>query len=151
MLAYHKTTEEEKHAICEWKYDGVYSIYNSIPYEEQVKTRRGFANPKNNYYSFFDGSELIAYINLVEKETEVLLGVSVAPAFCDRGYGQKICKTACGLSRQLYPGKPVCIQVRTWNMRAVRCYEKAGFRIIGEPVTITTPVGEGLFYHMTAD
>ena len=50
MLECHKTTEDEKRIICEWKYDGEYAIYNSIPYEKQVETQRGFANPKNNYY-----------------------------------------------------------------------------------------------------
>ena len=52
MLECHKTTEDEKRINCEWKYDGEYAIYNSIPYEKQVETQRGFANPKNNFYSF---------------------------------------------------------------------------------------------------
>ena len=121
MLAFHRTTEEEKQAICEWKYDGRYTVYNSIPYEEQIKTHRGFADPKNHYYSFSDGEQLIGYINLVERETEVFFGIGVNPAFCNQGYGQKICEKACELSRQLYPGKPIVLEVRTWNQRALRC------------------------------
>lgn len=151
MLAFHKTTEEEKYVICEWKYDGEYAIYNNISYEEQMKEYQGFANPKNNFYSFSNGKQLIGYINLIEQEKDVLFGVGVAPAFCNHGYGQKICKTAIELSHQLYPGKPIFLQVRTWNTRAVRCYEKAGFRIAGEPTRITTPIGEGLFYYMTEE
>lgn len=42
------------------------------------------------------------------------------------------------------------MEVRTWNARAVRCYEKAGFQIIGEPIARTTPLGEGAFYRMKA-
>ena len=38
MLECHNTTEDEKRIICEWKYDGEYAIYNSIPYEKQVET-----------------------------------------------------------------------------------------------------------------
>lgn len=151
MLVLHKTTEEEKRAICEWKYNGRYAIYNSIPYEEQIRTHRGFADPKNNYYSFSDGEQLIGYINLVERETEVFFGIGVNPVFCNQGYGQKICEKACELSRQLYPGKPIYLEVRTWNQRALRCYEKAGFRTVGEPIKRTTPIGEGLFFRMTAD
>ena len=151
MLVFHKITEEEKHVICEWKYDGRYAVYNSIPYEEQIKTHRGFADPKNNYYSFSDGEQLIGYINLIERETEVFFGIGVNPAFCNQGYGQKICEKACELSRQLYPGKPIVLEVRTWNQRALRCYEKAGFRIVGEPIERTTAIGEGMFFRMTAD
>ena len=52
------------------------------------------------------------------------------------------------LSQRLYPGKPMYLEVRTWNTRAVRCYEKAGFRVVGEPVNRVTLSGEGTFYHM---
>ena len=150
MLAFHKTTEEEKHAICEWRYCGDYAIYNSISYEEQIKMHRGFANPKNNFYSFSSRTALIGYINLIEEETAVRFGIGVNPAFCNQGYGQEITKKACELAHQLYPGKLVYLEVRTWNLRAVRCYEKSGFRIVGEPVKKTTPIGEGLFFHMIA-
>jgi ribosomal-protein-alanine N-acetyltransferase len=52
------------------------------------------------------------------------------------------------LSQRLYPGKPMYLEVRTWNTRAVRCYEKAGFRVVGEPVKRVMLSGEGTFYHM---
>ena len=151
LLSFHKTTEEEKYAICEWNYEDDYAIYNTPSYEEQIKTHRGFANPKNNFYSFSDGDCLVGYINLIEEETAVFFGIGVNPAFCNRGYGQRISRKACELSHQLYPGKPIYLEVRTWNMQAVRCYEKAGFHIIGEPIKQTTPIGEGLFFHMVAD
>ena len=54
MLTYHKTTEEEKEIITAWQYAGQYAIYNTTPYAEQKKQGVGFANPKNNFYSFFD-------------------------------------------------------------------------------------------------
>ena len=151
MLTYHKTTDAEALDICDWKYEGDYAIYNKVPYEEQVKLHRGFANPENNFYSFFDGEMLIGYINLIEEETEVFYGIGVNPSFCNKGYGQQISKMACELSHQLYPGKPIYLEVRTWNTRAVRCYEKAGFHVIGDPIKKTTPIGEGLFFHMIAD
>lgn len=151
MLEYHKTAEEEKYAICEWKYDGEYAIYNTMPYEEQAARRCGFADPKNDFYSFYDGGQLVGYINLVEEATEVFFGIGVHPAFCGRGYGRKITQIARGLSRRLYPKKPLYLEVRTWNLRAVKCYEKCGFRVVGEPVVQTTPIGEGVFYRMVAD
>ena len=59
-------------------------------------------------------------------------------------------ETACALSRRLFPGKPLYLEVRTWNTRAVRCYQKAGFRIDVEPIRQTTSLGEGLFYRLVA-
>lgn len=151
MLTYHKTTEEEKFEVGGWRYDGEYAVYDLPPYEEQLKLRMGLANPKNCFYSFTDGDRLIGFINLIERETEVFFGIGVAPALCGRGYGREITEAACALSHQLFPGKPVFLEVQTWNTRAVRCYEKAGFRIVGEPVKRMKPSGEVLYYRMTED
>ena len=148
MLTYHKTTEEEKYVITEWKYPGEYAVYDSTPYEEQKKRGFGFANPANHFYSFYDETALVGFINLYEEETEIFFGIGVNPDCCSEGYGQQMTKAACDLCGRLFPGKPLYLEVRTWNARAVRCYEKAGFRITGEPIRQTTSVGDGVFYHM---
>ncbi len=148
MLACHPTTEEEKILITEWKYEGEYSVYNAEPYEEQKKKGFGFANPQNHFYSFYDEKKLIGFINLYEEKTEVFFGIGVKPEECGKGYGSQMTETACKISRRLFPGKPLYLEVRTWNQRAVRCYEKAGFHIVGEPIRQTTSAGEGVFYHM---
>ena len=148
MLQYHRTTESEKYKICNWKYEGEYAIYNSTPYEEQKKAGRGFANPKNNFFSFCDGDELIGYINLIEEESEVFFGIGANPAFCNLGYGQKMAHAANEIARELFGTKPLYLEVRTWNKRAVKCYEKAGFHIDGESFTQKTAIGEGSFYRM---
>ena len=51
-------------------------------------------------------------------------------------------------SKKLYPNKPLYLEVRTWNTRAVKCYEKAGFRIDGQAYELTTGIGTGTFYRM---
>lgn len=40
------------------------------------------------------------------------------------------------------------LEVRTWNRRAIRCYEKSGFYIDGQPFTQKTLSGEGRFFRM---
>lgn len=124
MLTYHKTTEEEKYRITAWKYDGDYAVYNSTPYAQQKQTGFGFANPKNHFYSFYDGTDLIGFINLYEEPAEVFFGIGAAPEHCGKGYGQQMTRIACSICRSLFPGKPMYLEVRTWNHRAVRCYEK---------------------------
>ncbi len=148
LLEYHKTTDSEKYEICEWKYSGEYAIYNNPSYGEQLEKGIGFANPLNNFFSVYDGSKLVGYFNLIDEDKEVFFGIGVNPELCDKGYGQEITKIACELSHDLYPGKPIYLEVRTWNMRAVKCYEKAGFEVVGDPIVQTTRIGEGTFYHM---
>ncbi len=151
MLTYHKTTEEEKYQITAWKYPGEYAIYDNEPYEQQKAKGYGFASAKNNFYSFYDGAELVGFINLYEEEIEVFFGIGVNPDCCGKGYGQQMTKTAWEISRTLFPGKRMYLEVRTWNSRAVRCYQKAGFQIVGEPIGQKTSIGEGTFYHMVRE
>ena len=40
-LSYHPIKEDEKQAICEWVYDGEYSIYNLPSYEEMKEKNLG--------------------------------------------------------------------------------------------------------------
>ncbi|MBQ9458734.1 MAG: GNAT family N-acetyltransferase [Oscillospiraceae bacterium] len=148
MLQYHRTTEAEIKEICGWRYEGAYAVYDSAPYEEQRRTGKGFFNPKNHYYSFCDGERLVGYINLVEKEEGIFLGAAANPALCGRGYGQRMIRAACEIAQKEFGGKPPYLEVRTWNERAVRCYEKAGFQIDGAAFSQTTPLGEGSFFRM---
>lgn len=151
MLTYHKTTEKEKYVITEWKYPGEYAVYDSTPYEEQKKRGFGFANPANHFYSFYDETALVGFINLYEEKTEIFFGIGVNPDCCGEGYGQQMTKTACEISKELFGKKPLYLEVRTWNKRAVSCYQKAGFVIKGEPIRQTTSAGEGVFYHMVQE
>lgn len=150
MLTYHQMREEEKEQICNWKYPGEYGIYDLPSYKEMQEKKFAFGNPREakNFYSYFDGEQLIGFINLVEEANEVFIGIGVEPAKCGNGYGQKMLKSASEISRQLYPGKQLYLEVRTWNKRAVHCYEKAGFVIDGGCREQKTYAGDGTFYRM---
>ena len=143
-------TEGDKREICGWDYQGEYAIYNLPSYEEMEAKEQGFLNPRQekNYRGFFEDDTLVGFVNLLEKPTEIFLGVGVCPALCGKGYGQEIVRQAYGLSKELHPTKPLYLEVRFWNTRAIRCYERAGFRIDGEPFERITSIGKGRFYRM---
>lgn len=148
MLTHHAMTEDEKYVIADWRYSGDYALYNTRPYEEDRKKGVGFAHPGFIGFSFYDRDALIGFTCLYEEDREIMIGIGVAPEYCGRGYGREMLETTCGLSETMFPGKPLYLEVRTWNARAVRCYEKAGFVIDGEPFTQRTGLGEGTFYRM---
>ena len=90
----------------------------------------------------------MGYTNTVFKNSEVFIGVGLKPDMCGRGLGTEILSLACEKALEQYPGVKICLQVREWNTRAIKCYEKAGFEIAGEAFAMVTPSGEGLFYKM---
>ncbi len=44
--------------------------------------------------------------------------------------------------------KPLYLGVRTWNKRAINCYQSVGFVIDGDSFELTTLIGRGEFYRM---
>lgn len=149
-MQYHPIEEMEKALICAWTYPGEYAVYNLPPYEEMKDRGIGFCNPERekNFCTYFENNDLVGFTNLLEKSNEVFLGVGVRPDCCGHGLGQKIIRLAAARAAELYPGKMLYLEVRTWNHRAIRCYEKAGFVRQGAPFEQKTPSGEGLFYRM---
>lgn len=86
-----------------------------------------------------------------ESDGEAFIGIGVRPDLCNRGYGCLILEDTCGISKRLYPKKPLYLEVRIWNQRAINCYLKAGFRMEGQPYQRETGGGVGTFYRMVRE
>lgn len=142
--------EDDKKEICSWKYEGDYEIYNLPSYEEMKNKKFGFMNPKyeQNFRTHYYNNLLVGFTNILEEEKEVFIGIGVNPGLCGKGYGKIILNEAYAISKRLYPDKPLYLEVRTWNKRAINCYLKAGFKIDGEPYQLETAIGVGIFYRM---
>lgn len=150
QLTNHKIEETEKKTICSWKYDGAYAMYNLPSYEEMKQKQMGFCNPQKeqNFYTFYDQDLLVGFVNILEEEQEVFIGIGANPFLCGEGYGQQMLRDAYQISKKMYPDKPLYLEVRSWNERAVKCYKRAGFLIDGAEFEQTTPIGTGIFYRM---
>lgn len=149
-LEYHVMNDNEKKMVCSWKYDNEYALYN-LPTYEQMKTKKmGFMKPESakNYYSFYDQDIYVGFVNILEEDKEVFIGIGVNPNCCSKGYGQQMLEITYAISKKLYPTKPLYLEVRDWNTRAIHCYEKAGFTKDGLPYEFETNIGSGRFYRM---
>ena len=153
QLKYRNLTEDDKQQICSWKYVGEYEIYDLPSYDVMKKQHIGFMNPSNekNYFAFLDEDVLVGFVNVLEKDTEVFIGIGVNPALCGKHYGRRILEEAYHISKRLYPEKPLYLEVRTWNMRAVMCYKNAGFHIDGDQYELITSIGTGTFFRMVRE
>ncbi len=142
--------EQDKKEICKWKYEGEYAIYDLPSYEEMKNNQIGFMNPKSydHFYGYLENDQLIGFINLLEEEEEVFVGIGVNPKYCNQHYGQRMLLDIADLSKMLHPHKPLYLEVRTFNQRAIRCYQKAGFVIEGDAYEMVTLSGKGIFYRM---
>ncbi len=83
-------------------------------------SRKGGAlvNPKNKFYSFFEEKQACRFPSIsMRNQTEVFFGIGVRPDLCGRGFGWQMTQAACELSGNLFPGKSLYLEVRTWNER----------------------------------
>ena len=148
-MIYRPFVLEDGPKICAWRYGGAYAIYNLPPFEEIQKQNLGFGAPEKavNYLVFCEGEDVLGFVNLLDEGEQVFLGIGVAPERCGQGLGQQMIKDAMTVARQRHGEKPVYLEVRTWNARAIACYQQAGFQITGQ-IRETTCIGDGEFYVM---
>lgn len=58
------------------------------------------------------------------------MGIGVKPEYCGVGIGKQIIKMALDECSKRYENKPIILEVRSWNKRAIKCYESQGFKIV---------------------
>lgn len=149
-LTAHKLSEGQAKEISYWKYTGEYSIYNLPSWDKMVQENYSMTNifKRERYtgYTNEDG-ELVGFVNLLDEGDTVFFGIGIKPNFCGKGIGKIITKMALIESQKKFPNKPVVLEVRTWNKRAMNCYKSQGFEIV-ETKQQQTKIGFGEFYVM---
>ena len=126
-------TEEYARIISGWKYGGIYSIYDES--EENIDD---FMN--GSHFAYVDADqELIGYfcfgedarISTVEQNVYdddfIDIGLGLAPDLCGGGLGLAVFNKGLQHARDLYDANNFRLTVATFNERAIKVYERAGF------------------------
>lgn len=149
-LTVHKLSEEQAKEISNWKYTGEYSIYNLPSWDKMVQENYSLTDTvrRERYIGYTnEHGELVGFINLLAQGDTVFFGIGINPNYCGNGIGKIITKMALMESQKKFPNKPVVLEVRTWNKRAMNCYKSQGFEIV-ETKQQKTYIGFGEFYVM---
>lgn len=126
-------TEEHAIDVSKWKYTDEYSIYNLPPWEEIKNNNFSLSreDKRKNFISFMNNNEeLIGFINLLDEGDSVLFGIGIKPDYCGKGIGKEIIRLGLEECKNRYDDKPIVLEMRTFNIRAIKCYESQGFRIV---------------------
>lgn len=128
-----KFTEELAKEITTWRYEGEYEIYNLPSWDEIVKKQISLCKKekRENFIGYLnEENNLIGFVNLVDEGDSVFLGIGVKPEYCGAGIGKQIIKMTLDECSKRYENKPIILEVRSWNKRAIKCYESQGFKIV---------------------
>lgn len=123
-------SEQHGREVCRWNYEKEYAVYNLPSWKMVKKLAYDISIPEKRekeYYAVCWKGELIGYFRLIQEQNVILAGVGLKPEFCGLGRGIFLVKVMVEQAGRQYPGKRLCLIVRTFNKRAINCYQKAGF------------------------
>jgi RimJ/RimL family protein N-acetyltransferase len=133
-------TEGELRAISAWRYDPPYAFYNGEP--APVK------NPERYFAARGEDGALVGFF-YYEPQGDVLdYGLGLRPDLTGRGLGLDFFRSGLEFGRELHRPALVRLHVAAFNKRAIKVYERAGFRETGGHIRTFARWGEVEFVTM---
>src|SRR5579863_4532439 len=139
--------EEEAHAICSWKYEEPYAVYNIGDDPDEVNAESEMLDRRSPRYAVRDEQqELVGYFSfgtsaqpwdpgeagdaLYTGDRTITIGLGMRPDLTGqgKGFGLAFVNAGLDLARQQFAPRSFCLYVLSFNTRAIRVYEQAGFQ-----------------------
>jgi ribosomal-protein-alanine N-acetyltransferase len=129
--------QADAQSILTWRYEPPYDVYNlrSQDAESELKL---LLDPDNHYYAITnEHGSLLAYccfgldarVPGGDYQEEALdIGLGVRPDLTGKGHGQRYVDAAVSFARREFRPSALRVSVAAFNRRALRVWEKAGFR-----------------------
>lgn len=123
--------EQAEDIAYNWHYEGDYSFYDIEADQEDLAE---FLNPKergNSYYVVTNDNGTVGFFNLNKaKDNTIDIGLGMRPDLTGSGYGLDFLKAGLEFAQLKYAPTKITLSVATFNKRAIRVYDKAGFQPI---------------------
>ncbi|WP_346876722.1 MULTISPECIES: GNAT family N-acetyltransferase [unclassified Clostridium] len=116
-----------------WKYNGVYSFYDMIADEEDLKEFLNEDNWEGHYFAVLnDECELIAYYSYYFEGGILWIGFGLKPELTGRGIGAEFVVAGInfGIKEFEYKKDYIMLAVASFNKRAIKVYENIGFQFV---------------------
>ena len=110
-----------------WKYDGEYAFYDMTADPEDYREITTPALRDGRYYSVFSGGELTGFFCAEQEGADVEIGLGLRPDLTGRGRGGAFLEEILRFVRENYSFEKIELDVASFNQRAVKVYERAGF------------------------
>ena len=149
--AFHFTQlrQEDAEAIAAWRYPEPYTFYN---WTEDPGDLRELLDPLlrgEAYWAVADhAGELVGHFSFKPKdEGTVEIGLGLRPDLTGRGLGGSFLAAGLEFARTCFAPERFVLSVATFNKRAIKVYERAGFASV-RVYTHSTNGGEWEFVEM---
>ncbi|MBO9605003.1 MAG: GNAT family N-acetyltransferase [Paenibacillaceae bacterium] len=152
-------TEAHGSAICSWRYEPPYDVYNFPSWETMLERREQFADPVIRDEQFaavlaageatagLEVPELAGFAQFFPLIGVTRIGLGLHPALRGRGWGEAFVRAIADEAKRRQPDHDIDLEVAVWNERARRVYERAGF-VVTDRYVVQTPSGVNEVYCM---
>ena len=121
--------DEEANRISRWHYDPPYDFYDATSDPDDLRELLDPKRRKDAYFSVFDESGvLVGFFQFEREGTTVDVGLGMRPDLTGQGLGVGYLLAGLEFARERFSPKSFTLSVATFNERAIRVYEQAGFR-----------------------
>jgi ribosomal-protein-alanine N-acetyltransferase len=119
--------------ITNWHYEGIYAFYDM---DQDVEDLEELLNPHSwadKYHAVVNEcNELIGFFCFNQEEIGVVtIGLGLRPDHTGKGLGQAFVEAGLEFAKEKFNPTTFCLSVATFNQRAIRIYERIGFKSDG--------------------
>ena len=139
--------EADANGVADWRYEPPYDFYDPVADPEDLAELLDPEHRRDAYFSVLDEGELVGSFQFEVRGATVELGLGLRPDLTGKGLGLDFLTAGMNFAREWFEPKRFTLAVATFNGRAIRIYERAGFRR-GETYTHETNGGRHPFLSM---
>ncbi|WP_246070736.1 GNAT family N-acetyltransferase [Paenibacillus kobensis] len=144
-------SREQAAELCGWRYEPPFGLYGwsdwSRMESEGIEFGDSAIRERQYTAAVDDEGRMIGFAQLFPILGVTRLGLGLRPDLCGHGLGPAFARAAAEEALRRASGDAVDLEVLTWNTRAIRAYEKAGF-VIEDTYDRPTPSGNAEFHCM---
>ncbi|HET7855082.1 MAG TPA: GNAT family protein [Gaiellaceae bacterium] len=107
-----------------WRYEPPFELY-----DEEGKPVK---NPERFWEARDEAGELVGFYYFERKGPTVKYGLGLRPDLTGSGHGLDFVRAGVDFARERFRPRRIVLDVFAFNERAVKVYERAGFRATGE-------------------
>lgn len=137
------TQREAEDIAFNWHYDGIYSFYDMEADQEDLEEFLDESRRGDTVFSVHHGNELVGFFSINPTYLQTVdIGLGMRPDLTGAGRGMEFFNAGLEFVKETYAPQRITLAVATFNLRAIKVYEKAGF----EPVEVFTQATNGGTY-----
>jgi ribosomal-protein-alanine N-acetyltransferase len=120
-------TQADAEEIAGWRYEPPYSFYDADADADDLRLLLDPATREGRYFSALEADELVGFFEYKPRAEEVEIGLGLRPDLTGRGLGLAFVVAGMAYGRKRFRPRKFTLAVATFNVRAIRVYERAGF------------------------